>query len=125
MEEEEEEHDPHTSRAVKPPTTPPGPPPNVHPDEQDTQPDNDASQQSGDILSFQHNITETVNKVETVLHQNNTLLVMQHQLVLSMITGCKQQVDVMEGLLRIPRLQIGANIHNEFSLVALQLALPA
>ena len=101
----EEEHDPHTSRAVKPPTTPPGPPP-----EQDTQQDNDADQQSGDILSFQHNITETVNKVETVLYQHNTLLVTQHQLVLSMITGCKQQVDVMEGLLRIPRLQIGANI---------------
>ena len=52
------------------------------------------------MTSVQHNIAGTVAKVKTLLRQINSLLVTQHQLVASLIAGCKLQLDVMEVLLR-------------------------
>ena len=49
---------------------------------------------------MQQEIAQTVTKIETWLHVINNLLVSQHQLVVSMIAGCKQRLDVKEVLLR-------------------------
>ena len=66
---------------VPAPTTPPGPPPPQQPEEDEDEFEHDEPSKLDNINSMQHDIVQTVPKVET-------------------LAGCKQQLDVMEVLLR-------------------------
>ena len=89
-----------TKNKVPAPATPPGLPPSQQPEDEEDEYDHDETSELDNINSMQQDIDQTVTKGETLLHQINDLLVTQHQLVVFMIAGCKQQLDVMEVLLR-------------------------
>ena len=96
--EDHQGEDPHQpeSGAVPAPTTPPFPPPAVVITEQP----NELQDVIAMVDSLRNAMIESHEKLESLLQKTATVLTTQHEAMTAMIASCKQQLDILESLLR-------------------------
>ena len=88
------------------PSTPPYPPPPPEEDERtttnaDPSEQNINSQDLVDMISnLHHALIESHNKLESLFQKTSTVLVTQHGTMTALISSCKQQLDIVENLVR-------------------------
>ncbi|OLP97747.1 hypothetical protein AK812_SmicGene19876 [Symbiodinium microadriaticum] len=88
------------------PCTPPYPPPPPEEDEPKItnldQPDQSiTSQDIVDMINnLHHALKESHNKLESLFQKTTTVLVTQHETMTALISSCKQQLDIVENLVR-------------------------
>ncbi|CAE7856649.1 unnamed protein product [Symbiodinium necroappetens] len=91
-----EEDEPEVPADVPAPSTLPFPPPTAT----NTESTADIHDVTVLIEKLRKVIGDSHGKTEVLLHQTSTLLATQHEAMTALIASCKQQLDVLESLLR-------------------------